>query len=90
MNAGNPMLYGARELTRATSSLHAEAEGLIWAMQEVLKTRNRSIQFELDCEQLVKLIQSEEDWPSMAAEIDESKLCCWHFWKYPSFIFQDL
>ncbi|XP_022553113.2 uncharacterized protein LOC111203536 [Brassica napus] len=73
MYAGKPMLYGARELSRATSSLHAEAEGLIWAMQEVLKTRNRSVQFEMDCKQLVKLIQSEEDWPSMAAEIDEIK-----------------
>ena len=73
MNAGKPMLYGARELSRETSSLHAEAEGLIWAMQEVLKTRNRSVQFEIDCKQLVKLIQSEEDWPSMAAEIDEIK-----------------
>ncbi|KAG5401984.1 hypothetical protein IGI04_016591 [Brassica rapa subsp. trilocularis] len=73
MHAGTPMLYGARELPRVTSSLHAEAEGLIWAMQEILKTRNRSVQFELDCEQLVKLIQSEKDWPSMAAEIDEIK-----------------
>ncbi|KAG5390647.1 hypothetical protein IGI04_032188 [Brassica rapa subsp. trilocularis] len=73
MHAGTPMLYGARELPRVTSSLHAEAEGLIWAMQKILKTRNRSVQFELDCEQLVKLIQSEEDWPSMAAEIDEIK-----------------
>ncbi|KAG5387766.1 hypothetical protein IGI04_029307 [Brassica rapa subsp. trilocularis] len=73
MNAGITTLYGAKELTSATSPLHAEAESLIWAMQEVLKAGTRRIRFELDCEQLVNLIHKEEDWPSMAAEIDEIK-----------------
>lgn len=73
MNAGNPMLFGAKELSRASSPLHAEAEGLIWATQEVIKTGNMSVRFELDCEQLLKLILNEEDWPSMAAELDEIK-----------------
>lgn len=42
-------------------------------MQEVLKTGNREVRFELDCEQLVKLINKNEDWPSITAELDEIK-----------------
>ncbi|WZY76601.1 hypothetical protein YC2023_022985 [Brassica napus] len=34
---------------------------------------NREVRFEVDCEQLVKLLSKEEDWPSMAAELDEIK-----------------
>lgn len=67
------MLYGAKGWLKAPSPLHAEAEGLTWAMQEVLKTGNRRVRFEMDCEQLVKLIHNDEEWPSMAAELDEIK-----------------
>ncbi|KAG5409921.1 hypothetical protein IGI04_006240 [Brassica rapa subsp. trilocularis] len=73
MNTRSLTLYGARGVVNAASPLHAVAEGLIWDMQEVLKMGNREVRFEVDCEQLVKLLRKEEDWPSMAAELDEIK-----------------
>lgn len=73
MNKDSPVLFGAHGLETTISPLHAEAEGIIWALQEVLKTGNKEVRFELDCEQLVKLINKEEDWPAMAAELDEIK-----------------
>lgn len=73
LNADVPSLFGAQGYNNAASPLHTEAEGLIWAIQEVIKKGNKEVHFELDCEQLVKLINQEEDWPSMAAELDEIK-----------------
>lgn len=73
LDAGTPVLFRAQGIQNAASPLHAEAEGLIWAMQEILKLGNREIHFESDCEQLVKLIGEKEDWPAMAPEVDEIK-----------------
>lgn len=73
LNAGTPTLFGASGIQKADTPLHAEAEGLIWAMGEVLKQGNREVRFESDCEQLVNLINKEEDWPSLVAELDEIK-----------------
>ena len=53
------------------SPLQAEAEGLLWAMQEILNFGRREMVFETECEQLVKLIQKKEDWPALALELDE-------------------
>lgn len=47
--------------------LHAEAEGLLWAAQEMLKLGHMNVHYE--SEQLVKLLQKEEDWPSLAVEL---------------------
>ena len=71
LDRGTPVLFGAQGIRHAASPLHAEAEGLLWAMQEILKLGNRTIRFESDCEQLVKLLEDKEDWPAMAPEIDE-------------------
>ncbi|XP_013623852.1 PREDICTED: uncharacterized protein LOC106329751 [Brassica oleracea var. oleracea] len=60
-------------LSVAVSPLHTEAEGLLWAMQEVLRQGIRAVRFESDCEQLIKLIRDDEDWPAMASELDEIK-----------------
>ena len=68
-----PSLFGAQGIPAAASPLHAEAEGLIWAMQELVKAGETAVRFESDCEQLVKLIQHEEDWPALASELDEIK-----------------
>lgn len=73
LDDGTPVLFGAQGRRHDVSALHAEAEGLMWAMQEVLKHGNREIRFETDCNQLIKLIEEDEDWPSMAPEIDEIK-----------------
>ena len=68
-----PILFGTQGLSVAVSPLHAEAEGLLWAMQEVMRHGTRAVRFESDCEQLIKLIRDDEDWPSMASELDEIK-----------------
>ncbi|XP_013709303.2 uncharacterized protein LOC106412990 [Brassica napus] len=68
-----PVLFGATGIRDIASPLHAEAEGLMWAMQELLKTGHREVRFESDCEQLIKLLEKEEDWPAMAPELDEIK-----------------
>lgn len=70
---GAPILFGAQGIHDAASPLHAEAEGLMWAMQEALKHGNREVRFESDCEQLIKLIRDQEEWPAMASELDEIK-----------------
>ena len=68
-----PILFGAHGLSVAVSPLHAEAKGLLWAMQKVLRQGTRAVRFESDCEQLIKLIRDDDDWPAMASELDEIK-----------------
>lgn len=75
----NTTLFGARGRTRLVSPLHPEAEGLIWAMQELLKKGRREAQFQTDCEQLVKLIQTKMEWPALVAEQDEIKALSYGF-----------
>lgn len=73
LEAGSPVLFGARGISSAASPLHAEAEGLLWAMQETLKLGNREVRFESDFTQLIKLIMEDDEWPAMASELDEIK-----------------
>lgn len=73
MEAETSVLFGAQGIRNVASSLHAEAEGLMWVMQEVLKIGIREVGFEYDYEQLVKLMAEEEEWPAMAPELDEIK-----------------
>lgn len=68
-----PILFGSRGNTTAATPLHAEAEGLIWAMQELIKKGRREIHFQSDCEQLVKLIRTVMEWPALEPELDEIK-----------------
>ena len=56
-DAGVPCLYGTRGDIQSKSPLHAEAEGLLWAAQEMLKLGHMDIHYESDIEQLVKLLQ---------------------------------
>ncbi|XP_013732780.1 uncharacterized protein LOC106436367 [Brassica napus] len=72
LEENKPSLYGARGGS-AKTPLHAEANGLIWAMQEMTKLGLQVMHFETDCEQLVNIINREEDWPALAMEIDEIK-----------------
>lgn len=65
-----PVLFGSRGILSSASPLHAEAEGVVWAMQELLKAGRREVRLESDCEQLIKLIEEEDDWPAMAPELE--------------------
>lgn len=52
------------------SPLHAELASLIWVMETVKHLGYLSIRFETDCLLLTKLIEEEENWPTLASEID--------------------
>ena len=67
------ILEGQRCCTRAQAPLHAEAESLSWAMKEVTNRGFHRVRFESDCQQLVNIILKEEEWPSMANEIEDIK-----------------
>ena len=74
MEEGATILYGGKKTNNTESPLYAEAEGLIWAMQEALGREFTIMHFETDFQQLVKLIKNdEEEWPAMATELDEIK-----------------
>lgn len=74
LEANETILQGQRCARRAQSPLHAEAEGIIWAMQEARERGFDDIMFVSDCQQLINLACKEEEWPSIAAELDEIKL----------------
>lgn len=64
-------LIGARRWNKTSSPLHAEAEGLSWAMKETRKLGASEVHFESDCQQLVRLIQEPQEWPALGAELDD-------------------
>ncbi|CAA7053039.1 unnamed protein product [Microthlaspi erraticum] len=66
-------VYGASARSQVLSPLHAEFAALIWAMKVALQLGYTSLSFETDCLQLVTIIE-EEDWPSLASELDEFQL----------------
>ncbi|KAF3611741.1 hypothetical protein DY000_02046705 [Brassica cretica] len=47
------IMVGLRNYTRAASPLQVEAEGLSWAMKELLHRDFKDVRFESDCQQLV-------------------------------------
>ncbi|KAG2331283.1 hypothetical protein Bca52824_002463 [Brassica carinata] len=66
-------LVGQTCCPKASSPLHAEAESLAWAMNEISKQQHQQVLFESDCLQLVTLTGKDEDWPRLAPELDEIK-----------------
>lgn len=79
MEGGSRCLLGIRNSGKAPSPLHAEAEGLIWAMREMIKMGKRAVHFETDCAQLVNVVKQSEEWPAMAALVEEIILESLHF-----------
>ena len=63
--------YGSIGMNQVQSPLHAEFNILLCAMKSSLQLGFTSMSFESDCLQLVKLINEEEDWPSLASEWNE-------------------
>ncbi|CAA7027569.1 unnamed protein product [Microthlaspi erraticum] len=63
--------YGSCARTQVISPLHAEFHTLLWAMKEVLTLGYTSMTFETDCMQLIKLLEEEDTWPSVEAELEE-------------------
>ncbi|XP_018463807.1 uncharacterized protein LOC108834986 [Raphanus sativus] len=52
------------------SALHAEMDGLLWAISCMRERRFTSIRFETDCSDLVDMTTNPEEWPTFATEID--------------------
>ncbi|KAF3527763.1 hypothetical protein DY000_02039796 [Brassica cretica] len=55
------------------SHLHAEAEGIIWAMKEARARGLDDINFVSDCQQLMNLVNRDEVWPALTTELNEIK-----------------
>ncbi|CAA7024086.1 unnamed protein product [Microthlaspi erraticum] len=64
-------LQGSFARSQVLSPLHAEFQTLLWAMSTVRQFGYTSMRFETDCLQLTRLIEAEEEWPSLASEFDE-------------------
>ncbi|CAA7045933.1 unnamed protein product [Microthlaspi erraticum] len=67
----NERLFGAMAEYQVSTPLHAELAALVWAMKKALELDITSLSFETDCLQLVRIVDNEEDWPSMTSELDE-------------------
>ncbi|KAG5375610.1 hypothetical protein IGI04_040206 [Brassica rapa subsp. trilocularis] len=70
---GEVILEGQRCCPRAQSPLPAEAESLSWALKEISDRGFHRVRFESDCQQLVNIIGKDEDWPSLAQELEDIK-----------------
>ncbi|CAA7030927.1 unnamed protein product [Microthlaspi erraticum] len=62
---------GGLTSSQVSIPLQAEFRSLIWAMKMVKQLGFSSMRFESDCLELVRLLDDEDDWPSLAAEIEE-------------------
>ena len=70
----NRNLIGLKNCRQSASPLHAEADGLMWAMKTLWDQGYRAMHFETDCAQLLKLIQNVEEWPSMVHEMEDIRI----------------
>ncbi|XP_010462868.1 PREDICTED: uncharacterized protein LOC109125019 [Camelina sativa] len=60
------LLLGARSQRCGPTSLHAELQALIWAMESLLAAGVGCQSFETDCAELVAMVQTPDDWPSFS------------------------
>ncbi|XP_009151493.1 uncharacterized protein LOC103874809 [Brassica rapa] len=74
MENGKRILMGMKNCSNIASPLQAEAEAFTWAMKRMLEQGYRSVLFETDCNQLVKLFQGMEEWPVMVEVIEEIRI----------------
>ncbi|CAA7062420.1 unnamed protein product [Microthlaspi erraticum] len=67
----NVTFKGALTSAQVASPLQAEFRSLIWAMKMTRRLGLNSMCFESNCLELVRLIEKDEDWPSLALELEE-------------------
>ncbi|XP_010480487.1 PREDICTED: uncharacterized protein LOC104759235 [Camelina sativa] len=65
------LLLGARSIRRDPTSLHAELQALIWAMESLLAAGVDCQIFETDCAELVAMMQMPDDWPAFSNLLEE-------------------
>lgn len=64
------VMRGQRKLTNVPSPLHAEAESLVWAMEELSSRGFQQVRLESDCQQLVHVINFSKKWLALEPELD--------------------
>ncbi|CAA7056587.1 unnamed protein product [Microthlaspi erraticum] len=67
----NVTFKGVLTSAQVASPLQAEFCSLICAMKMTRRLGLNSMRFESDCLELVRLIEEDEDWPSLATELEE-------------------
>ncbi|XP_018463519.1 uncharacterized protein LOC108834691 [Raphanus sativus] len=66
--------FGLQGCRKSLSSLHAEMEGLIWAMSCLREFSCDVIHMETDCSDLVDMIANPTDWPAFNSELVSFRL----------------
>lgn len=64
------IMRGQWKQINAVSPLHAEAESLVWAMEELSGRGFKQVCFESDCQELVQIITNSKHWPALDPELD--------------------
>ena len=54
---------------RSLSALHAELDGLLWAMSCLSDRNIFSVKFETDCADLIMMVDDPLDWPAFRSEM---------------------
>ena len=62
---------GSRGCRRCLSALHAEFDGLLWAMECMKERQYFTTRFQTDCQDLLKMIREPMEWPAFRTELDE-------------------
>ena len=65
---------GARNVRASFSSLHAEVEALIWAMECMRNLHQFQVTFATNCSQLVKMVSEPKEWPAFANYLEDIKI----------------
>ncbi|XP_010495357.1 PREDICTED: uncharacterized protein LOC104772442 [Camelina sativa] len=68
------LLLGARSQRRGPSPLHSELQALVWAMASILACGVDCQIFEMDCGELLAMVQSPDNWPVFSNLLDEFSL----------------
>lgn len=66
--------FGLQGCRKSLSALHAEMEGLIWALFCLREVQCTVIHMETDCSDLVDMIANPTDWPAFASELASFRL----------------
>ncbi|XP_010419097.1 PREDICTED: uncharacterized protein LOC104704762 [Camelina sativa] len=70
LQGASQTVYGTKGLTRQLTPLHAELEGLLWAMEMMLLSGYNKVRFETDCSSIPKILAEMEDWPVFITELE--------------------
>ncbi|CAA7042872.1 unnamed protein product [Microthlaspi erraticum] len=74
MNKDGSCLYGAKANVMTQTVTHAEFKAILWALRNATEIGYTSIHLQTDCQQVLKMIKEEEEWPAFADEIEDFTL----------------